>query len=63
MKKLLDADDPFFAQVWRRWVVTLIPLVWGCVELYTGAPMWALLFGLAGGYAGYVLLVKGPQDK
>ncbi len=63
MKKMLDANDPFFAPVWRRWVVTILPLAWACVELYTGEHIWALLFGGAGAYAGYHLLIKGPADK
>jgi hypothetical protein len=63
MKKLLDANDPFFAAHWRRWVVTLLPLVWGGVELWLGSPGWAFLFAAVGAYAGYILLFKGPEDK
>ena len=63
MKKLLDANDPFFAQIWRRWAITVLPLLWACVELWNGAPMWALMFGAAGAYAGYELLLKPRLDK
>lgn len=63
MKKLIDADDPFFAPVWRRWLVSVGPLLWSGVELWNGSPMWALLFAMAGGYAGFILLIKPRLDK
>lgn len=63
MKKLIDADDPFFVPVWRRWVVSVGPIVWAGFELWNGSPMWALLFAAAGGYAGYELLVKPRLGK
>ena len=55
--KLLDPDHPFFALRWRRWATALFPLAWGAVELYFGNPGWAVLFGAAGVYAGYILLI------
>jgi hypothetical protein len=63
MRRLLDADDPFFAAPWRRWATTLVPLVWGLFELWMQDPFWAVLFIGAGAYAGYVLILKGPTDK
>ena len=63
MKKILDADDPFFVAVWRRWVVTVLPLVWALVEAWNGSPVWAILFGVAGGYAGFELLIKPRLGK
>ncbi len=63
MKKLLDADDRFFAQVWRRWATCLLPLLWAGVEAYTGAWLWAGLFAIAGAYAWYVLIFIGPSDN
>lgn len=63
MKKLIDANDPFFAPVWRRWLVTVGPILWAGVELWNGSPMWAILFGAAGSYAGYELLFKPRADK
>ena len=63
MKKLIDADDPFFAKPWRRWAVTGLPMVWACFELWNDQPMWAFLFGAAGAYAGYELLVKPRLGK
>lgn len=59
--KLLDADHPFFAPVWRRWATTVLPLAWALVEILTGNPGWAILFGAVGIYAGWVLLWKGPS--
>lgn len=57
-KPLLDPEHPMFARRWVCWATTLIPLAWAGVELWTGNPMWALLFGAAGVYAGYTLIYK-----
>ena len=35
-RKFLDADHPFFAPAWRRWVTALFPLVWALGELWFG---------------------------
>jgi hypothetical protein len=59
--KLIDADHPFFKPVWRRWVTAGFPLIWALVELATGNTGWALLFGAAGAYAFWALILKGPS--
>lgn len=56
--KLLDPDHPFFRPVWRRWATALVPGAWALVEATSGSPGWALLFGAAGAYAGWVLLIE-----
>jgi hypothetical protein len=61
-RKFLDADHPFFAPVWRRWVTALFPLIWALFELSAGNMGWALAFGAVGVYAFYVLIVKGPTQ-
>jgi hypothetical protein len=61
MKRLLDADDPFFAPVWRRWATFLLPTAWGLAEFWFQEPFWGVLFVGSGLYAGYVLIVKGPS--
>jgi hypothetical protein len=61
MKKLLDADDPFFAVPWRRWATSIFPVAWGLVEFWFAEPFWGVLFIGAGVYAGYELLIKGPS--
>lgn len=61
--KFLDANHPFFAPVWRRWVTTLFPLVWGAVEFWNDSPGWGILFVAAGAYAGYELIFKGPSSS
>ena len=63
MKKLLDANDPFFAPVWRRWAVTILPLIWAAVEAWFAEPLWAFLFAAAGIYAGIELLIKPRLGK
>lgn len=56
--KLIDPDHPFFRNPWARRATTFFPLGWAGMELYTGNPGWALLFGAAGAYAGWVLLLR-----
>ncbi len=59
-RKFLDPDHPMFRHAWVRWLTTLLPLGWGGVEFYLGNPGWATLFGAAGAYAGWVLILKKP---
>ena len=61
-RKLLDANDPFFAAPWRRWATCILPTAWGLFELATQSPLWGVLFVGAGGYAFYELIVRGPSD-
>jgi hypothetical protein len=59
--KFLDPNHPFFQPVWRRWASALVPALWAAVELYNGSPGWAVVFGAAGAYAFWVLIIKGPD--
>jgi len=61
--KFLDANHPFFAPVWRRWVTALFPLCWGIVEFWFNSPGWGVLFAAAGAYAFYVLIWQGPSSS
>ena len=63
MKKMLDADDPFFAAPWRRWATFLVTTIWGLGEFWFEQPFWGALFLGAGLYVGYVLILKGPSGK
>ncbi|PKP74113.1 MAG: hypothetical protein CVT84_10055 [Alphaproteobacteria bacterium HGW-Alphaproteobacteria-6] len=54
---LIDPDHPFFRPPWRRWATVLAPGGWAIFELVTGSPGWAMLFGAAGGYAFWVLIL------
>jgi hypothetical protein len=60
--KILDADHPFFAPVWRRWATVLFAGFWGLMELFLGNPGWAVLFGAASAYSFYVLIYQGPSS-
>ncbi len=55
--KLLDPDDPFFAQPWRRWATVVLPGAWAAFELGWGSPGWAVLFGAAAAYALWALIL------
>ncbi|MDP4032410.1 MAG: hypothetical protein Q8P60_06080 [Pseudorhodobacter sp.] len=58
----LDPDHPFFRRPATRWATALVPLGWGGLEALSGNPGWAILFGGAGAYAFWALIVKGPAD-
>jgi len=60
MKKFLDADHPFFAKPWVRWVSALFPTFWGMAEFAMGSPGWGMVFLGAGAWAFYVLIYVGP---
>lgn len=61
MKPLIDANHPFFRPVWRRWITAVLPLAWAGVEVASGSTGWAIIFGAAGAYAFWALIVKGPS--
>lgn len=55
--KLLDPDHPFFRRPLARWLTVALPLAWGGVEFWNGAPVWGGLFWAAGLYALWVLVL------
>ena len=59
--KFLDPDHPFFKPVWRRWATAGLPRAWSVVEFANASPGWGVLFGAAGVYAFWMLIVKGPS--
>jgi hypothetical protein len=61
MKKFLDADHPFFTRVWVRWLTVIVCAGMAVLELTTGSPGWAMLFGAGGAWALYVLIYQGPS--
>ena len=56
-KPFLDANHPMFAKTWVRVLTTVLPLAWGAFEFWHGEPMWGLMFGAAGAYAGWKLFI------
>ena len=66
---MFDLRHPFFNPLWRRVATVTVSLLWAGVELVSGSPGWALLFGAIGLWAGYVLLLDwrpvadGTADK
>ena len=59
---LIDASHPFFRPLWRRVAVVAACIGWALVEVITGSPGWAMLFGAAGLYAAYVLLIANRPE-
>jgi len=60
--QFLDPKHPFFASKWRRWATCVLPLGWAAFEVVGGNPGWALLFGAAGAFAVYKLILTFPKD-
>ncbi len=54
--QILDPTHPFFKPLWRRILCVVLPLAWSGVEYSNGATGWAMVFVVAGLYAGYELL-------
>ncbi|MFW2543256.1 hypothetical protein ACN2XU_11490 [Primorskyibacter sp. 2E107] len=54
---MFDLRYPFFNPAWRRVLTVVLALGWALVELLTGSPGWAMMFGAVGLWAGYVLLL------
>ncbi len=59
---LLNPRDPFYAPLWRRVAIVVFSLGWAAFELSNGATVWAALFGAAGFYALWKLIVTFPGD-
>lgn len=56
-RAFFNVRTPFFQPESRRWVVTGIAGAWALIELVTGSPGWALIFGAAAGYLYYSFFV------
>ncbi|MCX7889480.1 MAG: hypothetical protein N2422_07075 [Rhodobacteraceae bacterium] len=54
----LDPDHPMFRRAWVRWATAIVPLAWAVLEFAQGGPFWGILFGAAGIYAFYVLILN-----
>lgn len=54
---MFDLRHPFFNPFWRRLLTVVFTLGWAMLELVLGNPGWAVVFGGAGVWAGYVLLL------
>jgi hypothetical protein len=60
--QLIDPNHPFYRPLWRRVVIVGICLGWAAIEGLTSEPVWALMVGGLGIYAGWMLLLNyNPQ--
>lgn len=60
---LLDPNHPFFRKPLVKWATVLLPMLWGGVEFLMGNTGWAVLFGAAGAYALWVLVIAPSKDR
>ncbi|MCB1369443.1 MAG: hypothetical protein KDJ83_00995 [Rhodobacteraceae bacterium] len=56
-------SHPFYRPLWRRLLVVGAALGWALVEAVSGHPGWALLFGAAGAWAAWGLLIAYPPGR
>lgn len=54
---MLDASHPFFRPLWLRVLVVGVTCGWALVEVVTGSPGWAIIFGAMGAMALWKLLI------
>ncbi len=60
---MFDFDHPFFRPLWIRVAMVTVCLGWAILELFTGSPGWAILFGGAGLYAGYGFFIASRNES
>lgn len=63
MGNLFELRVPFFIPLWRRVLVTAICLGWAMLELVSGAPFWAVIFGAMGVTALWQFFLSGWPEK
>jgi hypothetical protein len=62
--RFFDVRSPIFVPLWRRVLVFGLVLAWALLELWRGAPGWALLFGVAALWIGWQFFFdfRLPED-
>lgn len=55
---MFDLNVSFFRPLWRRLLVVGSTLGWSLVELNTGSPGWAIMFGAVGAYAAWSFFIN-----
>jgi len=53
----------FFRPIWRRIAVVMICFCWAVLELASGAPYWALVFGAFGATAIWQFFLSGWPEN
>ena len=63
---MFNLQHRFFAPPWRRTLTSAVVVGWALLELVTGNPGWALIFGAAGAWCCYQFFVvweDPPEDE
>lgn len=55
---MFDLNHSFFRPLWLRVLIVAIALGWSLVELNTGSPGWAMMFGAVGIYAAWSFFIS-----
>ncbi|WBU52485.1 hypothetical protein [Paracoccus sp. SCSIO 75233] len=58
---LVDPNHPFFRRKWVRIACVVAPAGWAVLELATGNPFWAIVFGAAAAALFHALILNGPD--
>lgn len=57
MTKFFDLRQPFFLPLWRRVLTVGLLAGWALVEMFSGSPGWAIMFGAVAAYCAYEFFV------
>jgi hypothetical protein len=60
---MFDFSHPFFRPLWLRLLIVALTLGWTAVEVATGNPGWAVIFGALGAVAVWGLLITYDPEK
>ena len=62
--KFFDLRHPFFNPAWRRVLTVAMAGGWAIVELVSGSPGWAVLFGAVAVWCAYeFFVIWEPQSN
>ena len=57
-EKFFDLRHPFFNPLWRRVLTVAVSGGWAVVELVSGSPGWAIMFGAVAAWCAYEFFVN-----
>ncbi|SPF81958.1 hypothetical protein [Pseudoprimorskyibacter insulae] len=61
---MFNLQDPFYRPLWLRIAIVAVSLGWALMEVLSGSPGFALLFGAIGLYAAHQFFIAwtDPDD-
>ena len=63
MNILFNLRHPFFLPLWRRGLTVALSAGWALIELSSGSPGWAIMFGAVAAFCAYeFFIVFDPEE-